>query len=341
MYALQEHVSLKTQNTFGIDAVARWWFEVRDEEQALEFLMDNIHVRRQVLVLGGGSNLLLTGDIQGIVLKNAIRGIEVVYEDDVSVQVRVGAGENWHSFVLHCIERGWGGVENLSLIPGSVGASPIQNIGAYGVEICELLDHVEAMSLQTGSKRIFSNSECKFGYRDSLFKNEQKGKYLITRVVLNLSKKPVLNTSYGTIREELALRTDTPTIRDVSEVVCEIRRSKLPDPAEIGNAGSFFKNPLIPRQQYETLAQTYPDLPHYPAGAGQVKIPAAWMIEHCGWKGKRFDNYGVHKNQALVLVNYGGAKGIDVYRLSSEILDSVQNKFGIRLEREVNVIGGE
>ena len=300
MYAFQEHVSLKAYNTFGIDASARWWFEVREEQQALEFIMDNIHARRAVLVLGGGSNMLLTGDVQGLVLRNAIRGIEVLHEDETQVQVRVGAGENWHAFVLHCIAQGWGGVENLSLIPGSVGAAPIQNIGAYGVELCEWFDYLEALSLHTGSKRIFTNSDCRFGYRDSVFKNEQKGKYLITRVVLRLSKQPVLNTSYGTIREELARRTDTPTIRDVSEVVCEIRRSKLPDPAEIGNAGSFFKNPMIPRLQYEALLRDSPTLPHYPADSGQVKIPAAWLIEACGWKGKRFDTYGVHTNQALV-----------------------------------------
>ena len=338
MYVFQEQVALQPYNTFGIAATARWWFELLDEQQALEFLIDNVHAKGPLLILGGGSNLLLTGDVQGLVIRNAIRGIEVLKEDDVRVQVRVGAGENWHAFVLHCLDRGWGGVENLSLIPGCVGAAPIQNIGAYGVEICEVFDHLEALNLATGKQRVFTHAECRFGYRDSAFKHEHKGKYLITRVALTLSKQPILNTSYGAIGEELARRTASPTIRDVSEVVCDIRRSKLPDPAEIGNAGSFFKNPVIARSHYERLVEAYPALPQYPAGEGQVKVPAAWLIEACGWKGRRFGNYGVHKNQALVLVNYGGASGADIYRLSGEILDSVRERFGIVLEREVNVV---
>ncbi len=337
MYHLKEHVSLQAYNTFGLEASARWWFEVHSEQQALEFIMDNLNLRLPIQVLGGGSNILLTRDIEGLVLKNSIRGIEVLQETASTVEVRIGAGENWHDFVCHCIEQGWGGVENLSLIPGCVGAAPIQNIGAYGVEIKDIFTRLEALHLTTGNLREFPHAACQFGYRDSIFKRDHKGKYLITRVVLTLDKQPKLNLSYGAIKEQLTRITDTPTIREVSEVICEIRRSKLPDPAEIGNAGSFFKNPVISAAKFRDLQATYPDMPHYPAGDA-VKLAAAWLIQTCGWKGKRFGNYGVHKNQALVLVNYGGADGEAIYQLSGEILASVRQTFGIELEREVNVV---
>ncbi|MEZ4852556.1 MAG: UDP-N-acetylmuramate dehydrogenase [Bacteroidia bacterium] len=328
----------KPYNSFGIEAKARHWIEINNEEEATEFIFDNADSDHPLLILGGGSNILLTGDFEGVIVKVNIKGREIMDEDEDSVFLRVGAGENWHDLVMYCVEQGWGGIENLSLIPGCVGAAPIQNIGAYGVEIKDVFDSLEAIHLGSGVTHEFFHEDCQFGYRDSIFKREAKGEFLITRVTLQLSKDPVLNTSYGTIEEELARLSHSPTIKDVSDAVIRIRQSKLPDPKEIGNAGSFFKNPVIDQAHFEVIQQEYPDMPFYPAENDQVKIPAAWLIQTCGWKGKRFGDYGVHKDQALVLVNFGGANGKDIYDLSTRIMESVQETFQIELEREVNVI---
>lgn len=337
---LQQNVSLLSYNTFGIDVKARWWLEVWTEETLVEFLADNnFHTLPPILTLGGGSNLLFVNDFEGLVLKNNILGKEVVAEDKTNVYLRVGGGENWHGLVEYCLGNNWGGIENLSLIPGCVGAAPIQNIGAYGVELKQVFHSLEAIHLQTANRHVFDHKACRFGYRDSVFKQEAKGLFFITHVTVKLSKYPVINASYGMVKAELnKLSLSNPGIKDVSQVICKIRRSKLPDPTEVGNAGSFFKNPVVPASQFTSLLAHYPKIPHYPQPNGDIKLPAGWLIEQCGWKGKRLGDYGVHPNQALVLVNYGGASGQEIYELSSKILQSVQDKFSITLEREVNVV---
>lgn len=324
--------NLRPYNTFGLHATARYFATIGSENELREFLIDNAHQSLPLYVLGGGSNILLTGDVNGIVLKMEIKGVEVLDETETAVRVRVGAGENWHGFVLHSIAQGWGGVENLALIPGTVGAAPMQNIGAYGMEIKSVCVAVEAMDAQTGAIRTFSAEECRFGYRESVFKHELKGKYIITRVHFLLAKAPhALHIGYGDVKN-----FQPTNIQEVADAVISIRRSKLPDPAEIGNSGSFFKNPVVSAQQFAELQQKYPEIPHFDAPDG-VKIPAAWLIERCGWKGKRLGNYGVHDRQALVLVNYGGASGAEILALADAIILSVQQTFGISLEKEVNV----
>lgn len=335
---ITENISLKNYNTFGIEVFAAKMLVIQSESDIQTFITTKTPYTN-CLILGGGSNLLFTHDIEGFVLKNEIKGIEVVSETEKEIYLKVGAGENWHELVLHCVAKNWGGLENLSLIPGCVGAAPIQNIGAYGVEIKDVFHQLEAIHLETGTKKVFSQVECKFAYRDSIFKNELKGQYIITSVILKLSKNPTLNTSYGDIEKELKKLPHKPyTIKDISDAVISIRQSKLPNPAEIGNAGSFFKNPTIQKSKFQRLRGEYPDMPSYPLSEKQIKIPAAWLIQQCGWKGKRLGNYGVHEKQALVLVNYGGAKGQDIYQLSTDILQSVKDRFGIELEREVNII---
>jgi len=339
MPRIQENISLKAYNTFGLDAKARWFMEITHPYQGQEFLMDNVYSGLSKFVLGGGSNVLLTGDVDGIVIKNNILGKEVVRESDEHIWLEAGGGENWHELVLFTLSQNWGGIENLSLIPGSVGAAPIQNIGAYGVEIKDVFDSLRALNLATGQEFIFTHSDCNFGYRDSVFKREAKGRYLITYVTLRLDKKHKLNTRYGAIEAELEAMKAEPSIHTISEAVIRIRQSKLPDPAKIGNAGSFFKNPVIRVEDFAPIKESYPEVPHYPGGEGMIKLPAAWLIQTCGWKGLDRGTYGVHDRQALVLVNRGGAKGADLFQLSEEIMDSVREKFGISLEREVNVIG--
>ena len=301
--------------------------------------------------------MLLTQNVKGIVLRNNIKGIECVKEDNEHYYLKIGAGEVWHQFVLHCIQKKYAGVENLSLIPGSVGAAPIQNIGAYGVEQKEVFHDLEAIDLQENKKINFTNSDCQFGYRDSIFKRGAKNKFIITSVTYRLNKKPVFNTSYGAILQEMEkMRVKENSIAAISQAVCNIRRSKLPDPEKIGNAGSFFKNPTVSSEKYEVLKQEFPSVVGFPAplssspsrsasaeqggrgNGGGVKLAAGWMIEQCGWKGKQFGSCGVHKDQALVLVNYGGAQGNEIYELSDKILRSVKEKFGIDLEREVVVV---
>ncbi|MCE3296955.1 MAG: UDP-N-acetylenolpyruvoylglucosamine reductase [Crocinitomicaceae bacterium] len=334
---ISENVDLKPFNTFGVAAKAAQFTRFGSVDELNEILA--AAEGQALFILGGGSNILLTQDIDALVLKNEIKGMELVEKDDDSVLVRVGAGEVWHEFVLYCVEHGYAGVENLSLIPGNVGASPMQNIGAYGVEVKDVIFEVEAFNLENKAVQVFSNEECEFGYRESVFKRALKGKYVITHVTFKLSANPKINTSYGAIESELKTRgISEPTIKDVSDAVIAIRQSKLPDPKEIGNAGSFFKNPVVEQSVFERIRANHPDVPSYPAETGKVKIPAGWLIEQAGWKGKTFENYGVHKNQALVLVNYGGATGRQIWDLSSMILEDINTKFGVELEREVNVI---
>jgi len=333
-----ENFSLLPYNTFQMNVFARQAIEIHSEKDITESIHNQLFNSQNCFVLGGGSNLLFTKNYDGCVLINKIQGLEIVQETAKDLLVRVGGGVVWHEFVLYCIAQNWGGAENLSLIPGTVGASPIQNIGAYGVELKDIFHSLDAIHLETAEKKNFSLAECKFGYRESIFKNELRNQYFITNVYFNLQKEPTLNISYGDIKTELAKLGDLVyTIKEVSDAVIAIRTSKLPDPREIGNCGSFFKNPTIPLAQYENLKLKYPEMPHYPAGENKVKVPAAWLIQQCGWKGKRFGNYGVHERQALVLVNYGGANGNDIFQLSVDIMESIFLTFGINLEREVNV----
>ena len=338
MLQILENFSLKNFNTFGIDALARYFVEINHEDDLVELFMDPqwLHVDR--LVLGGGSNMLFIKDFDGLVIHLNIRGIEHRISQQ-EVFVEVGAGEVWNDLVNFCVDREYAGIENLSLIPGSVGASPIQNIGAYGVELKDVFRSCRAFEIATKEFKTFTKENCHFGYRDSIFKNELKGKYIIVSVKFRLSLIPDINLKYGAIEQELANRNiTTPTIRDVSRAVSHIRVSKLPDPSTIGNAGSFFKNPVITDAQFQQVQSRFPDVVHYPAGDGLVKLAAGWLIEQCGWKGKVVGNTGTWKNQALVLVNHGGATGEEVYSLSSQIIDSVYTKFGVLLEREVNII---
>jgi UDP-N-acetylmuramate dehydrogenase len=336
---IREQVSLRALNTFGVDVAARYFARFSSLEELRTLLADPVTRSVPAMILGGGSNVLFRGDYPGIILHNELRGIRLVGEDDAHFTVDVAAGENWHAFVLHCIDRGWAGVENLSLIPGNAGAAPMQNIGAYGVEVCEVIESVEAMHKKEGVIRRFSNTECAFGYRESIFKRAEKDNWVIVSVRFRLNRRPVFRIEYGAIQEELdRANPDRITIRDVSNAVIRIRSSKLPDPAEIGNAGSFFKNPVVPRTQYESLRAENADIPCYPVNEQEVKVPAGWLIERAGWKGRRTGNCGVHDRQALVLVNYGGASGTEIFDLSSSVMESVKERFGILLEREVNII---
>ncbi len=290
------------------------------------------------ILLGGGSNVLFTGDFNGVIIRNAMEGIEVVREEENSIYIKAYAGEKWHDFVLYCVNRNYGGIENLSLIPGTVGAGPIQNIGAYGAELKDVLEELEAMNVHTLEIRKFSNAECKFGYRESIFKVEEKGNYIILSVTIKLQKHPVVNVTYGSLSKELESEGITqPTIKDVSNAVIKIRSSKLPDPDKIGNAGSFFKNPVITNKEFIEIKEKHPDIVSFPATEGHTKLAAGWLIEQAGWKGKRIGDAGVHKDQALVLVNYGNATGKEILELSDMVIGAVKEKFGIQLEREVNV----
>lgn len=341
---IQENVSLRPYNTFGIEAKARYFVRITDAATLQELIHQKIYQEQEIMILGGGSNILLTRDYDGLVIKMDIRGIEVVEENEKFAWVRSGAGENWHEFVLHCIAQGYGGIENLSLIPGTVGAAPMQNIGAYGVEIKDVFEQLQAVHLQSGEIRTFNHQECQFGYRESVFKHDLKGKYVITSVIFRLSKQPEINTSYGTIEDALyEMRSaegyqSRPAIQEVSDAVIQIRQSKLPDPKVIGNAGSFFKNPVVSKAKYEALQQEYDKVPGYPVTEDTVKVPAGWLIEKCGWKGRRVGETGVHSKQALVLVNHGNVKGADVYALAMEIKKSVKEQFDIDISPEVNII---
>ncbi len=334
-----KNTSLKPFNTFGLEAKAQYFIEINSISEAIQLIDSEDFKVNKSMILGGGSNILLTQDFDGLVIKNNIKGIEHSKETDTTIQLRVGSGESWHALVLYCVDRGLGGIENLSLIPGTVGAAPMQNIGAYGVEIKDVFVELEALNLESKKIEYFDNTSCQFGYRESVFKLKQKDKYFITHVSLRLQKKPILKLDYGAIKDTLEeQKIERPTIKDVSDAVIKIRQSKLPNPAKIGNSGSFFKNPVIPQTQYDELKQTHPKIPSYPVDDTQVKVPAGWLIEQAGWKGKTFGQIGVHKNQALVLVNYGGGNGAAIKALSEKIQASVLEKFGINLHAEVNII---
>ncbi|WP_461791268.1 UDP-N-acetylmuramate dehydrogenase [Pedobacter sp.] len=330
--------SLKDLNTFRIDVNAKYFAEVFAEEDLQTLFSDPIIKENKLLVLGGGSNMLFVKDYEGLVLKVSIKGINVEEQGD-DVLVTAGAGEVWDVLVKYCVAKGYAGMENLTLIPGTVGASPIQNIGAYGVEVKDIFESCTAFEIASGEIRTFTKADCEFAYRESIFKGKLKGKFIITSVTYRLSKKPKVQTHYGAINAELEKRGITsPTIADISEVVAAIRVSKLPDPSTIGNAGSFFKNPIIDQPVFEHLLSQFPDMPHYPAPDGRIKLAAGWLIEACGFKGMVEGNTGTWKNQALVLVNHGGATGQEVYRFSETIINTVQQKFGVLLEREVNIV---
>lgn len=334
---IQENISLRPYNTFGIDVKARHFAAFKDIDELERLLTRGPQL--PAFILGGGSNILFTKDIDGLVLKNDICGVEILHEDSDHVYVRAGAGENWHIFVLFSIDHDWSGIENLSLIPGNVGAAPMQNIGAYGAELEDIFYSLEAFHLKEKRMVTFTLNDCEFGYRNSVFKGRYKDQFVITTVTFRFRKKPIFNTSYGAINEELEKMGVTKlNIHAISQAVINIRSSKLPDPAEIGNAGSFFKNPSVTKEKFDELKQNHPSIVGYKNLDGSVKLAAGWLIEACGWKGFRKGDAGCHARQALVLVNYGHATGQEVYDLSEEILNSVRNKFGVNLEREVNII---
>lgn len=331
---MEENIALKELHTFGLAVHAAQYTLVEREEQIQALLP----LPERHLILGGGSNMLFTKDFEGLVVHNKIQGIELIEEDEKTVLIRVGGGEVWHLLVGWCIEQGYAGIENLSLIPGSVGAAPIQNIGAYGVELKDVFERLEAINLSTGKVEILNSEDCAFGYRDSIFKKTAKGKYFITRVFLRLSKEATFNISYGAIQQVLEA-TQTPlSIRSISNAVIQIRTQKLPDPKQIGNSGSFFKNPIIATSEVKALQKKYPSMPVYPVSDNNSKLAAGWLIDQLGWKGYRKGDAGVHQQQALVLVNYGNAQGNEIWALAQEIQTSVQDKFGILLEPEVNIL---
>ena len=335
---IQKNISLKPFNTFGIDVNTELFLEWNSVQDVIDYTQSAELKSYDRLILGGGSNMLLTQDFEGLSIKNNVLGREVISNTDDEVVVKIGGGEVWHEIVLWTISQGWNGMENMSLIPGSMGAAPIQNIGAYGKELKDVFVELEAIDLETGAQKTFDLETCEFDYRNSVFKNVYKGKYVIVSVTIRLSKKEEFNTQYGAISQELELAgVSKLSAKAISDAVITIRRSKLPDPKELGNSGSFFKNPIIPESQYEEARYEHHALPSYPVGDGLVKVPAGWLIDQAGWKGKRVGNCGVHTKQALVLVNYGGATGDEIFQLSEEIIADVIQRFGIELEREVNV----
>lgn len=336
---IRENISLRPYNSFGIDAMARSFATFTNLDELEELLDAKGLAADQQLILGGGSNILLTKNFDGLVLKNEMGGIEVVSEDENVVYIKAGAGVNWHRLVMHCVDNGLAGMENLSLIPGNVGASPMQNIGAYGVEIKDVFHTLEAYHKAEHQAKEFTLEECEFGYRESVFKNKYKGQFVITSVTYRLQKVPNFNTTYGAIQQELdRMGVKDLSLRAVSQAVMNIRTAKLPNPADIGNAGSFFKNPVVTMAHFETLREAFPSIPSFPFSKDGVKVPAGWLIEQCGWKGYRKGDAGCYAKQALVLVNYGNASGGEIFELSEEILNSVDKQFGIRLEREVNIL---
>lgn len=330
--------SLKFYNTFGIDAKAKEFISISSLSE-LQFTLEKYR-NQEIFVLGGGSNMLLTQDIEKPVIHINLKGIEIVNQDENHVWVEAKAGENWHQFVLWTLENDFGGIENLSLIPGNIGSAPIQNIGAYGVELKDVFDSCKAINIKTQEIKTFTLAECKFGYRESVFKSSEKDKYIILSVTLKLTKKDhKISTSYGVISNELQkMEIYNPTIQDISKAVIAIRQSKLPDPKEIGNSGSFFKNPVVTRKTFEKVQEQYPEMPFYEVSENEIKIPAGWLIETAGFKGKRFGDAGVHQKQALVLVNYGNATGKEIYDLAKTIQKTILDKFGIVIETEVNIV---
>ncbi len=335
---IQENISLKPYNTFGLNAHARYFVKVESIEDLKAVLSLDAYPNK--FILGGGSNMLLTKDLDCLVIFVALKGIKIVDEKENEVLVKAGSGENWHQFVLFCLEHNFGGIENLSLIPGNVGAAPIQNIGAYGVELKDVFESCEALNIHTKKIETFNKEECQFGYRESVFKQDKKNSYVIVSTTLRLTKSQHhLHMEYGAITAELkAMGILNPTIQDISKAVISIRESKLPNPKEIGNSGSFFKNPVITIAHFEKLQLNFPEIPSYVVSPDEIKVPAGWLIEKSGFKGKVFNDYGVHKKQALVLVNYGNAKGSDIHDLAILIQNTIQQIFGISIETEVNII---
>jgi len=333
-----ENISLKPYNTFGIDAKARFFVDITGLAQLQKVLELKAYPKK--FIISGGSNMLLTKDIDALVMHIKLEGIHIVEENEDTVEIKAMAGENWHGLVVWCLEKGYGGIENLSLIPGNVGTAPIQNIGAYGVELKDVFVSCTVMEMATGELVSFNKEQCQFGYRESIFKNEAEGKYIITSVNLKLTKHDHhIHTGYGAIEAELQKNGVVyPSIQDISNAVIAIRRSKLPDPKELGNSGSFFKNPVISRKAFDKFIKKNPEAPHYETEDDQFKIPAGWLIEQCGFKGKRFGDAGVHDKQALVLVNYGNATGAEILALSEKIMKTVKDTFGIEIQAEVNII---
>lgn len=328
--------SLRPFNTFGVDVSADLFGEFANIQELIDLLPE---IRsHHTLISGGGSNILFTRNFSGLFLRNRIQGIQEISRSETEIILEAGAGENWHEFVLYCVRHRFGGIENLSLIPGCVGASPMQNIGAYGVEIKDVFEYLDALEISTGKVKRFNLNDCSFGYRESVFKRQYKNQFVILTVAFRLQLFPKVNTNYGVIENELKKsEIQNPTIEDVSNAIIAIRKSKLPDPQKLGNAGSFFKNPIVTNDLLNTIQNKFPDVPHYPSKKGTVKLAAGWLIEQSGWKGKRLGNCGVHDLQALVLVNYGSANGKEIFELSTMIIDDVKQKFGVELEREVNI----
>ena len=332
-----QNISLKAFNTFGIDVSARQFITCTSIQELSEILF--INKGNPLLILGGGSNMLFTKDFNGTVIKNEIKGISIVKEDDQHIYIKAGGGEVWQDFVTYCVDHNYGGIENLSLIPGTVGASPIQNIGAYGVEIKDTFHELTAYHIEDNKLLTFNKEECKFGYRDSIFKNEYKNKLFIVDVTFRLDKHPIFKTSYGDIEAKIKEQhIEVLNVKAISDIICDIRKSKLPDPAVVGNAGSFFKNPVVDKAVSNAILANYPTAPHFKVDDLHDKIPAAWLIEQCGWKGKSDGEVGCHAKQPLVLINLGKADGQSIYNLSQKIMDSVKKKFGVALEREVNIL---
>lgn len=337
MFEIKENISLKNYNSFGLDVKTHFFVECFSIQDIIDFL--NIHQDKDLplMILGGGSNILFSKDFEGYVLRPSIKGIDIVEENEKDVVVRVGAGEDWDEFVNYCVERGWGGIENLSLIPGNIGTCPIQNIGAYGVEVKDVITKVEALDIESLSLISYANSECNFGYRDSVFKTTLKGKQIVTHVTFKLKKQPEFKLDYGNLVNELK-RFEKIDLKSIRQAVIDIRECKLPDPEDIGNAGSFFKNPIIGKETFEKIKIEYPNIPNYDLGNDLVKIPAGWLIEKAGYKGRRDGNTGVHEQQALVLVNYGNATGEEILHLARNIQQTILILFGIMLEMEVNIV---
>tara|TARA_B110000483_G_scaffold226988_1_gene288303 strand:- start:1235 stop:2251 length:1017 start_codon:yes stop_codon:yes gene_type:complete len=334
-----ENYPLLNLNTFGLNIKAKYFTSINTVNELIEIKKTNEFKDLELLVLGGGSNILFTKDFDGLVILNNIKGKEIIVQNHHSVFLKIGAGENWHELVMYCVDKGWGGIENLSLIPGNTGTAPMQNIGAYGVEIKETFVELEALEILSGKIVKFNNSDCEFGYRESVFKNKMKNQYIILNITLELKKNPVFNVNYGDVKTILENQNiKNPSIKDVSNAIISIRRSKLPDPKKIGNSGSFFKNPIVSLKKLKLIKNKYPKIISYKINENEFKIAAGWMIEIAGWKGKRFNNFGVHEKQALVLVNYGLANGMEIFNLSEKIILDIKDKFGITLEREVNII---
>lgn len=334
-----ENYPLLKLNTFGIDVKAKYFVSINTVNELIELTKTKVFKDLRLLILGGGSNILFTKDFDGLVILNNINGKEIIDQTQQSIFLKIGAGENWHELVMYTVDNGWGGIENLSLIPGNTGTAPMQNIGAYGVEIKETFVELEALEISSGKIIKFNNSDCEFGYRESIFKNKIKNQYIILNITLELKKNPVLNINYGDVKAILESQDiKNPAIKEVSNAIISIRQSKLPDPKKIGNSGSFFKNPIVSLNQLEFIKKKYPNVVNYEINENEFKIAAGWMIEKAGWKGRKFNNYGVHEKQALVLVNYGLANGMEIFNLSEEIILDIKDKFGITLEREVNII---